>query len=200
MKIFVNPAFRQQEGDRVLYEYEEVVALEVTDDSLYAEYRVEVSDEEVEEIEGKIAKRLTKELNDLCDLKSKGAKAVIAGMGVSVEQMEEYEMVAKAVEREDVDWFADEASVLGSTAQEEFDKAKEAKQGYTFAYEAFKKLIRLYRRYLVEKIKLREFSLVREKLKLGEEIGVGLEGSPMEILTQSKEQVMKIVGVEDGIK
>ena len=193
MKIFVKPNFIQKNEDKVLYQHEGIVALEVADDSLYSEYRVEISDEEVEAIESKIAKKLTKELNTLCDLKSKGAKAVIAGMQVSVEQMEEYEMVAKAVEREDVGWFTDEASILGSTAQAEFDKAKEAKQGYTFAYEAFKKLIRLYRRYVAEKIKQRAFSLVREKLKLGEEIGVGLEGTPMEILTQSKEQVMQII-------
>ena len=193
MKIFVSPNFQQIEGDKILYEYEEIVALEVADDSLYSEYRVEVSDEEVQEIESKIAKKLTKELNTLCDLKSKGAKAVIANMQVSTEQMEEYEMVAKAVEREDVEWFTDEASVLGSTAQAEFDKAKEAKQGYTFAYEALKKLIRLYRRYVANQIEQRAFSLVQEKLKLGEEIGVGLEGTPMEILRQSKEQVMQII-------
>jgi len=203
MEIFVIPSYQQQVGDVVLYSYDDIVALEVADASLYENYIVPMDSESIEEIEKEIANGYTKELNIICDQKSKGVKVIIAGMHVSQEQMEEYQMVADAIDREDVAWFEDEAQVLGTTAQEEFDKAKASKAQYEFAYNAFKKLIRVYRRFVVSKIKTREFTLVQEMLKDGRGIGVGLDGTPMEILTQSKEQVMQIIlgkGDSDGTK
>jgi len=198
MKIFVTPNYQQQEGDTILYDYDGLVALEVADASLYENYVVSMDSASVEKIESEIANGYTNTLNKLCDQKSKGVKVIIAGMQVSQEQMEEYQMVADAIEREDVAWFGDEAEVLGTTAQEEFNKAKASKDGYQFAYNVFKKLIRVYRRYMVLKIKNRDFVLVQKKLEEGRGIGVGLVGSPMEILTQSKEQVMQIVSEEGG--
>ena len=195
MKIFVRADFKQQEGDTILYEYGGVVALEVADESLYEEYRVSMSAEEIEEIEKTIAKELTKELNELCDSKSRGAKAIIAGMAVSPEQLEEYQMVADAVDREDVEWFADEAEVLGTTAQEEFDKAKASKIGYLTAFEAFKKLIRVYRRWNSKNIDDRNFTLARAKIEEAREIGVELDENitPTEAFAIVKAQVDNII-------
>jgi len=198
MKIFVKPNFKQLDGDVVLYSTAEFIAVEVRDESLYAKWIVEIDTEKIEKIELEIANRLIKELNALCDSKSQGAKIIIAGMQVSTEQMEEYQMVAKAVEREDVAWFADEAAVLGTTAQEEFDKAQQSKLGYEFAYDSFKKLIRIYRRWNTQNIMNRDFILSAQKTEQGKEIGVGLVGSPIEILTQIKEQVMQIISEGDS--
>lgn len=197
MKIYVRSNFQQQEGDRVLYEFDGLVALEVADETLYEEYRVNLNDDYVEEIEKEIAKKLIEALNELCDSKSRDAKIIIAGMKVSVEKMEEYEMVADAITREDVAWFEDEAAVLGTSAEDEFARAKEAKMGYQFAYDSFKKLIRIYRRWNAQNIQNGEFTLARQKIEEAKEIGVGLEGGPVEILTQSKEQVMKTI-LEQG--
>lgn len=198
MKIFVKPNFKQLDGDVVLYSTAEFIAVEVRDESLYAKWIVEIDTEKIEKIELEIANRLIKELNALCDSKSQGAKIIIAGIQVSTEQMEEYQMVAKAVEREDVAWFADEAAVLGTTAQEEFDKAQQSKLGYEFAYDSFKKLIRIYRRWNTQNIMNRDFILSAQKTEQGKEIGVGLVGSPIEILTQIKEQVMQIISEGDS--
>ncbi len=192
-KIFVKSNFKQQDGDKVLYEHDDMVAIEVADESLYAEYIVDVDDETVVKIETEIVDRLTKELNALCDSKSRGAKVIIAGMDVSVEQMEEYQLVAQAVEDNDVTWFEDEAALFGTTAQEEFDNAKNAKHGYEYAYNAFKKLIRLYRLYNFKKLKDRDFITVKANLEEGKMIGVGLEGTPIDILKESKNQVMEII-------
>lgn len=199
MKIFVQSSFKQQPTDEILYEYLGLVAIEVEDPSLYDDWRVELDEKSIEDMERSISEKLIKEVNALCDSKSRGVKVIIVGMEVSQEQIEEYRMVADAVDREDVSWFEDEAIVLGSTAQEEYDKAKDSKIGYEFAYNTFKKLIRLYRRWMSMQIKNKKFVLVKKRLEEGREIGVGLLGSPMEILEQSKEQVMQIISEREVV-
>ena len=202
-KIFVEPNFIQQADDVILYEHHGLVAISVEDETLYDAYMVEISDENILTMENEIKKTLTQNLNTLCDSKSRGVKQLIAQMEVSVEQMEEYALVAKAIDAKDVKWFADEAKLFGSTAKAEFEKAKLAKEGYSLAYNQFKKLIRLFRRFVSQDISLGNFIDVKQMIEAGKTIGVGLEGAPIEILTQSKEQVMNIIttkGAIDGTK
>jgi len=192
-KIFVTPNFKQKKDDVVLYQTSEIVALNVKTTHGYKSYMVALSDEEIETMESELKKQYLKELNAVCDEKSRGAKAIIAGMGVSSEQMEEYGLVEDAINANDVDWFADEAKLLGTTAQDEFDKAKKQKEAYKFAHTSFKKLIRLYRRFVSQKIDTALFNDVVRLIEEGKEIGVGIHGTPTEVFTASKEHVEKII-------
>jgi hypothetical protein len=197
-KIFVKPSFIQQNSDEILYETEEFVAILVSSVTKYKKFRVYPTDEEVTKSEHILMDKYTKELNQLCDQKSKGVKFLIAGMDVSVEQMEEYELVKKAVESNDVDFFKDEALLFGTTAQEEFDKAKEAKDGYLLAYNSAKKLIRVFRRTISSNIKTLDFKTVQKMIDEGKLIGLNddssaMQGSPLEILGIVKQQVFSII-------
>ena len=197
-KIFVKPSFIQQNSDEILYETEEFVAISVSSVTKYKKFRVYPTDEEVAESEHILMDKYTKELNQLCDQKSKGVKFLIAGMDVSVEQMEEYDLVKKAVESNDLSFFKDEALLFGTTAQEEFDNAKEAKDGYLLAYNSAKKLIRIFRRTVSLHIKTLDFKTVQKMIDAGKLIGLNddgsaMQGSPLEILGIVKQQVFSII-------
>ena len=194
--IFVKPTFIQQEGDKLIYETDEFVAISVASVAKYKSFRVYPAD--VTKAEKKITDKYIKELNSLCDQKSKGIKFLITGMKVSEEQMEEYGLVKEAVENNDVDFFKEEAIFFGTTAQEEFDKAKKAKEDYLLIYNKAKKLIRFFRRVVSLYIKQKDFRVAEKMIDEGRMIGLNDDGSTMkgnqlQILQVVQKQVAQIV-------
>jgi len=198
-KIFVGLTYIQQSGDKVLYQSDnEYVALSVSSVTPYKAFRIDVSKEEDAKVVKNIKRSMTMSLNAICDAKSIEAKVLIAGMHISFEQMEEYKLVEDAVDTNNVDFFTEEAKFIGSTAQVEFDKAKEAVKSYRFAYDSFKKLIRIFRRVVSFYIKNQEFEIARKMIDSARLIGLNddgsaIDGSPKEILTVAKEQVIEII-------
>lgn len=193
MKIFVSSDFTQKDGDIILYQTGDIVAIEVKSKHGYKKWIQDLDEQTIADIETSFAKKYLKQLNSICDKKAQDSKAIIADMNISQEQMEEFDLVAEALNQKDIDWFSDEAKVLGTTAKEEFDRASKQAQVYKQAHTAFKKLIRVYRRFVAKQIDLKEFNYVQKLLDQGKEIGVGAVGTPTEVLVASKEQVNEII-------
>ena len=114
---------------------------------------------------------LKNELENLCSQKEQGAKNYIAQNNVSHYLLAEYARVDEALKANNVEFFEAEAKLLGTTAQEEFDKAKATAEAYKTAYNNFLVLIRSFRRKTSALIDNNELDKAKEVIEKAQEFG-----------------------------
>lgn len=85
-------------------------------------------------------------INKLCEEKLEAGKLLLLGVNNSDYIKEEYQEVSEALADGNVEFFETEAVLLGTAAQEEFDKATEAKALHLALYTEFLQKIRGFRR------------------------------------------------------
>jgi hypothetical protein len=125
----------------------------------------------IEKEEGVKKEEAFGKLEILVRMKKIQANNYIAGQHTSPELLEEYDEVRKAVEANNLEFFALEALALGTTAEAELEKAKEKIPMYLGARTGFTIFTRTVRRVGNELINRKEYEkldkLIEETHKLG---------------------------------
>ena len=108
---------------------------------------------------------LRNELDNLCAEKDSGAKKIIAKKYLSDYQLGEYNSVAELLNDDNITFFDNEAKVFGTTAQDEYNKAKAIATQYKDEYYNFLSLIRAFRRKTEKLIDDNELDKAKEAIE-----------------------------------